>query len=86
MSDFIDVDEAASELDQPENLEKAGNVDSVPSMESGNEAHDLMPDIKINFEIKKEKNMKRVRPQAKRGKKIPKGPKKALVKTSGGLY
>ena len=86
MSDFIDVDEAASELDQPENPEKAGNVDSVPSMESGNEAHDLMSDIKIKFEIKKEKNMKRARPQVKRGKKILKGPKKALVKTSGGLY
>ena len=55
-------------------------------MESGNEAHDLMPDIKIKFEIKKEKNMKRARPLTKRGKKIIKGPKKALVKTSEGHY
>ena len=86
MSDFIDVDEAASELDQPENPEKAGNVDSVPSMESGKEAHDQIPDIEIKFDIKKEKNMKRARPLTKRGKNIIKGPKKALVKTSEGHY
>ena len=84
MSDFIDG--AASELDQPEIPEQVEKEDPVPSMESGNEAHDLMPDIKIKFEIKKEKNIKRARPQAKKGKKILKGPKKALVKTSGGLY
>ena len=53
-------------------------------MESANETQVKMPDVKIKCDIKKAKNKTRAKPQAKKGKKILKGPKKALVKTSGG--
>ena len=45
-----------------------------------------MPDVQIKCDIKKEKNRTRAKPQAKKGKKILKGPKKAQAKTSGGQY
>ena len=53
-------------------------------MESADQPQVQSPDDKIKCDIIKEKNKTRARPQDKKGKKILKGPKKALVKTSGG--
>ena len=55
-------------------------------MESANETQVKMPDVQIKCDIKKAKNKTRAKPQAKKGKKILKGPKNTQAKTLGGLY